>query len=384
MPNHELFDARYHPMEVEKRYPSRPLGQVSDFVVVQMPQLLVGIQSGQNDVEGFANSVEDLIGQNESRVNQVLSLKPSNRYPHVQAKDLAALDLKMLEAAIVHNGGNPPERLVELVDEFAPATNQPPGLTYEELIYINPRTDMRTFTTGDVGKSEYDFYVAHRMAEDQLSGTIRDVQEAGIVLDGLGTKGLKESVGLLTKASAYFYGVIPYLKAMETRMPKAHFKVETGFRRYFNTRKRNGLELKGPSGAFTAGIPIIELHLAGENLPAESYNYYANNFQYFPRGGDGEALGRVEINVALEAVNTESTLTAISARLGNPPVLSKSLTELSDLIREFRGCHYRLVKEQLPEAVENQIAGSGGETNPGTFLRDRMKIRHIKGGPNGK
>lgn len=384
MPNHELFDTRYHPMEVEKRYSSRPLGQVSDFVVVQMPQLLAGIQSGQNDVESFANSVEDLIGQNESRVSQVLSLKPSNRYPHVQARDLAALDLKMLEAAIVHNGGNPPERLVELVDEFAPATNQPPGLTYEELIYINPRTDMRTFTTGDVGKSEYDFYVGHRMVEDQLAGTIRDVQEAGLLLKEVGTKGIKESVGLLTKASAYFYGVIPYLKAMETRMPTQHFKVETGFRRYFSSRNRKGQELKGPSGAFTAGIPIIELHLAGENLPEDSHNYLTNNFQYFPRGGDGQVLGRVEINVATEAVNNGLTLTAIADRLGNPPELMNSITELSDLIREFRGYHFRLVKKQLPEAVRDQVAGSGGEKTPGTFLRERMKIRHIRGGSNGK
>lgn len=384
MPNHELFDVRYHPMEVEKRYPSRPLGPVSDFVVVQMPQLLVSIQSGQSDVDGFASSVEDLIGRSGFRVNQVLNLKPSNRYPHVQARDLAALDLKMLEAAIVHNGGDAPERLVHLVDEFAQVTNQPPGLTYEELIYINPRTDMRTFTAGEVGKSEYDFYVGHRMVEDQLAGTIRDVQEAGTVLDDVGTKGLNESVGLLTKASAYFYGVIPYLKAMETRMPTEHFKVETGFRRYFNSRNRKGKELKGPSGAFTAGIPIIELHLAGENLPEESHNYLANNFQYFPRGGDGQVLGRVEINTATEAVNNGETLTAIADSLGNPPELMSSITELSDLIREFRGYHFRLVKKQLPEAVVDQVAGSGGERTPGTFLRERMKIRHIKGASNGK
>lgn len=350
----DLFEGKYHPNEHEVRTRQRPLGPISDFVVEQLPIELEAIRGGK--------STENLVREAYSLIQGMPSFDA--RIQDAHSRDLAGLDLKILEAAIAHSGAIPPDSLVLSVDAFAAKNNQPPAITYEEIILINPPADHRTFTRGEPGQSEADFYEGHRRIEAYLAQAINTV-ELGIQAltsgsEDVGTVG----VAIGTRAD-YIEQVIHYMHAIGMKMPKEHF---AEFRPYLGTHPIR--QTKGPSGAFTARIPILELLLAGEHLPEEYMQYLENNKMYFPRSG------RIQIDQARSMVEEGLTLTALSRRLGNPEALDGGIDLLGKSIRKFRGVHYKGVAHQVPGAISGHTRGTGGEIDPGTFLRERMKIRH--------
>lgn len=354
----DLFDRDYHPTEAEVRIKERPLGPLSDYVVEQLPYELEEVREGKRDSNRLTGCVDFPAYLSTDAFTYALG---NNRL-----RDMAGLDLKILEAAVVHSGGTPPKRLILTVDMVAELTEQPAGITYEEIILINPPSDRRTFTQGEIGQSEADFYEGHRCIEGNLATAITGEREAITRLRQNGPAVVDEVVNLLGVTSANIAVVNEYMGVIGMRMPRTSFEV---FRRYLTTHPTRGL--KGPSGAFTAKIPILELFLAGEQLPADYHQYLADNRIYFPRNE------REEIDEACRLAQNRFSLTAICQQIGRPAVLVQRLAEISGLIRDFRGRHYRGVKHQIPGAVSGKMAGTGGEVNPGVFLIDRMKIRHI-------
>lgn len=366
----ELFTGR--PIETAERIPQRPLEGFSTFVVEEMPILIEGIQSGEKNKEALTTAVEDnLLHLSDEKTAQLLSYANTSKtgiggiYPYDQRLDLAAFDLKMAETAMIHLECEPNPQLTSMVDQFSLATQQPPIITYEELIYINPEKDPRTFTTGSVGESEFSFYQGHNKIERLLEQTIRGVEYAAFQLSE--HENIDQAVIELNRGTSVIEGVIDYTRSIGLDMPKEHF---AKFRGFFNPTSLRP-ELKGPSGLYTAAVPTIELLLAGENLPSESTSFIKDNIQYFPR------KGRKDMTQAIGKVELGETITAQAKSLNNPEQLVNAISEMSEQIRKFRGMHYKAVRHQIPEAVAGEISGSGGASDPGTFLRDRMKIRHI-------
>src|SRR5437588_12044422 len=137
-----LFD--YDHPENEARIPNRPLRTVSDFVIEQMPGRLAEIRVGTGDIHSLVHDTELMIAG-------LRHTAPERMLVDAQAWYLAAFDLKLLEAGIaqsarlLHANAQPPDILVAMVNAFANGTDQPPTLTYEELVLINPLRDRRTF-----------------------------------------------------------------------------------------------------------------------------------------------------------------------------------------------------------------------------------------------
>ena len=343
--------------EKEAGISKRPLGVVSDFAVEQLPVELDAIRAGSQHANRLTNFVGVLVENLPyERIDEVMK--------DPDMLDLAGLDLKMLDVAIAHSGGKPPERLVSLVDEFSRVTDQPAGITYEEIILVNPVQDRRAFTRGEVGATETAFYEGHRIIEGHFDRAICVVR-GGIQKLTVGDGGIDEVAGNIRQTQEDLEAVISKTHAIGGQS-REHFSI---FRKYLGTHPLRGT--KGPSGAFTAGIPTLELLLAGEKLPEEYLQYLEENNIYFPR------QGRKNMQDAKELVRNGLTLTSLAGHLGNPEVLEQSINGLSRLMRRFRGEHYKAVRNQIPQAISGKMAGTAGEQDPGTFLRGRMKIRHV-------
>lgn len=344
--------------EADRGLKVRPLGEVSNFVVEKMPHMLDQIQAGGTNLARLEETASNLVTSINNRDLVIVFENP-------RARDVASLDLKMLETAIIASGGMPSEKLMDLIKAFSSACDQPGGLTYEEIVKINPSGDMRKFTTGEVGRTEKTFYKSHRIIEEHLDTGIVQMQAGILALRIDGKERVDDVSENLNLIRGDLLAIISKTHSLGMQNQN-HFKQ---FRQYLGGNNLRGT--KGPSGAFTAGIPTIEILLAGEKLPQDYIKYLQDNEIYFPRDG------RKKIKDALADVNDGLTFTLIAEQLGRPEPLMQAIEGISKLIRGFRGEHYKAVRNQIPQAVVGGIAGTGGEPNPGAFLRGRMEIRHV-------
>jgi len=350
----DLFERNYHPKEIENRIPERPLGAVSDFVVERLPMELEAIRVG-SDTQKVTNLVGSLIENlSHEKIAKVM------RSPHNLG--LAGLDLKMLEAGIVQHGGKAPEKLTHLVDIFSREANQPPGLTYEELIDINPPGDKRTFTKGQVGRSESDFYEGHRRIEHHLQNGIHAISHGINILIERNLEGIQRAVGNIQDARGEMARVVGYMGDFRSKFSKDHF---SEFRPYLDPHPTRGL--KGPSGAFSARIPVLELFVVGDQLLEEHKPYLENNIVYFPREG------RRQIKKAIDASENGLTLFAQSNRLGNPDELIVSIANLYSTFFDFRSQHYGAVAHHVPQALTGEVKGTAG-SDARQFLTERIQM----------
>lgn len=343
-------------IDAEIRKPERPFEAFSSYVTEQMPRVL-------DDIRGGKAHVDELIQAAEVRVPEFRM----SVFANPAARDLAGLDAKMLEAAIVHSGGTPKRRLATFVDDLARATGMKAGVTYEDLIFINPLTsDPRLFTTGEEGRAERDFYLGHRLLEDPLGQAVMKCKEAVNLLGVQGGRGILRAGNLLQEAQQIFMPVTTYTHHIGHDMNKDSFKI---FRQYLSGNPQRNIV--GPSGKFTAGIPILDFLLGGFPIIAE-YPKLEEEIGYYPRSG------QKEIQIARAKAQSGKSLIDLSRALGNPRELYNPLQVMSSAIREFRGAHMKSVRHQVPEALANNTAGTGGEDDAGTFLRRRLRIHHVQ------
>lgn len=349
--------------EVVTRLPNRPLGSFSDFVVMGLPGALTTIKEGGFPLDFHQLSDELIDGLTPSAISKAALTQDS--------ADLALFDLLIMDNARVRTIG-PNSKLTGLIDRVAEMKGRPPIITYEDLIFINPlQTDCRTHTDGDVGRSERDFYVVHRGIESHL-GVIIEVLKQSIdklFLEGVGAvEGVYRDIH---SAGLRWKDINEGMDVLWKEMSPDHF---SAFRPYFLEhpirRTSNGEKYKGPSGAFTASIPIFEILFAGEKMQKEQFKYFEENEIYFPR------KGREGIQEALGYLQEGRTLTQGANLVGNPPTLVEELAKFDQYLNEFRGKHYAGVRRQIPGSIEGKVSGSAGETNVGRFLRGRI-IRHV-------
>lgn len=337
--------------ELENTMKQRPLWELSDYVMEKLPERLeTPSYELVRDCERLLNSIYWLD-----------VLEPESR--DTRTRSLASLDAKMLEIGIIQSGFTPPGELTELVDRLS--GEAPPVITYDELLLLNPVDDFRTFTRGKVRESEAVFYLEQRFVEECLEYTIQKMRVAIDFLKSDTTLNYDTNIKRAFRALAGIESDLePAIAAMKDLgyLPDGHLGV---FRKYVSVHPvRN---LKGPSGAFTARIPIMELLLHGEELQPDYMDYFEANRKYFPRQGQTEVLE------AFEQVRNGNTLTSLCYLHGDPPDLMERINVIGKFLNVFRKSHIRSVAQQMPDLLKGDVPGTGGELNPGKFLRDRMK-----------
>jgi hypothetical protein len=338
--------------------PVRPLAELSDYVMEQLPADLAGVRRQSLSLRRL-----------EAKCLQLVRGLPGGTLAAALADprtaDVAALDLKMLETAVVNSGGRVPTTLSKAVSVCAAETDQPAVLTYEDLIFINPQCDERVFSLGPVAKSESDFYQTHREIEKLLASAIEHANLARQELLSPDAS-IQAVVSQVTRARSDIDEAAVYVERVGREMNPDHFTV---FRSYLVGNSHRGL--KGPSGAFTAGIPTMDLLIGGENLDSSCHQYLSSNLPYFPRDG------RVGIKTAQEIVARGESLNHLCEVRGNPQELRSALDALVKSVRRFRGHHYTAVRRQIPSALSGTLAGTGGEGDVDGFLKGRIATRHL-------
>jgi hypothetical protein len=329
----------------------RPLGDLSDYVMETLPKRLEAPS-------------HELIRDCEKLLD---SLDPCDvwtaEHGDIHTRSLASLDVKMLEIGIIQSGFQPPAELTELVDYLS--GEAPPVITYDELLLLNPVDDFRTFTRGKIRETETIFYLEQRFIEECLEYTIQKMRVAIEFLKPDATLNYDTSIKRALRALAGIESDLgPAIAAMRGLgyLPDGHFNV---FRKYVSVHPiRN---LKGPSGAFTARIPIMELLLHGEELQPNYMCYFEENRKYFPR------QGQMEILEAFEQVQNGDTLTSLCYKNEQTACVMERINVIGEFLNTFRKSHIKSVAQQIPDILRGDAPGTGGEVNSGKFLRDRMK-----------
>lgn len=347
------------------RLPFRPLGNLSSFVVEQMPVLLDQIRQGTATVSELSQQVEQLVAT--FHIDLADQLKGNHRII-----DIALLDLKMLECAIVHSSGKPPDSLIAMVDSFASNTGQISGITYEDVILINPPADRRTFTTGLIGKSEADFYETHRLIELHMDVVIDLLWESVGILTAQGPEGITDAIMRIQEASVELKLILPYMERVGTAMDMSHFELFTRYLGSHPYRQLNGIQMRGASGAFSATIPVADLLVAGENLKSDHLVFLQANMPYYPRAG------REHMARAYTIVQQRKTLFSFYKTFGKPKVLLDELKIFAKFLRQFRGSHFAGVKNKNPRALTGEIVGTGGELKAEEFLKNRIHTDYFE------
>lgn len=310
----------------------RPLGNFSDFVINELPAILEGESTSIKAGSDYALSLlEKTIIESAFQFD----------------RQLAAYDLKMLECGLHHSGLTIPRELALLIDRFTEGTCS--GLTYEDLILLNPTDDMRLFSRGDAAESERLFYRNHRIIEEILLAIIVDVQEA---IESSSLKVLR-----YLDLRDRFGDILARLYELEN-MPEGHFVV---FRKYFKTNEVR--ETKGPSGAFSARFPVLELLFRGDYLPEERFEYIAKHEQYFP------VRDKSLLSSAINAARNGQTLMRLKDQRESGISI---LTLIESFFEAWRSGHLQAVSRQLPEVFIGEDAGTSGERDVKRFLTDRM------------
>lgn len=339
-------------LEAFVRKPIRPLGKISDFVVEVLPDHLAAIQEGRMEIGGLSLLVEQqLQGVDADLVGDVLTGRD---------REIALLDLLIMQSALGNSKGEVPHVLTHMIEHFAKKEGRIPALTYEDVILINPLdTDPRTFTRGRVGQAELAFYQTHAVIEEQ-GGAINKIVKQALV--DLQQGDMQQAVHVLSGIAESSQIIVAEMLGMKALNPKDF----AAFRDYFGGYPEGN---KGPSGAFSPAIAVLDVLLSGNDLTEDRHAYLGDNRQYFPREGQREID---------EAYALVSHTGALDSYRGQDQTIDQEIGALHHFLTKFRGNHEVRVREQIPQALEGKISGTGGETDVATFLRERTQFNKLR------
>ncbi len=307
--------------------------------------------------EAFAN--RDHVTSTASALVENLNLEFLGS-PSVENKEIlsARLDLLFLEQGLAHRGIRLSDKAFGVIGDVVTMSDRPPGLTYEDLIFSNPRDAIRVFTSGQLAVEEKLFYEGHMQIEDNF-GTMIDIlyhlrqQLSDKDNDTPEYPELNEVATLLTEnmeSMAAFYNIIqPESFAVFSRFHERH-------------PYREGA--KGAGGQFSASLPLVDILLMGDQTPVEIRNYWSRTMNYMPKNG---AILLQEVITYIDNAGGKG--------LGELLPNSNQIRRIDSLLRGLRARHYRAVSTHIPEiAINPGITTAGEPTNQ--FLKTRIKLDH--------
>jgi hypothetical protein len=215
-------------------------------------------------------------------------------------------------------------------------------MTYEDIILNNPADELRTFTSGTIAKSEMLFYRGHQLIEDELRTCIQSLKEA----DKIGeVTPLKTAYDAMAKACEIGHKV--FIRALDS----THFMA---FKPFFDTNPYTGE--KGPSGAFTASIPHIDMLLYGRETPQSLQDYIRVNKDYFP------------VTDYADLQKTINKGTSLIERFDGDHNSLELIHRISLQKRRFRALHMAAVKKH----IGTNAVGSAEGKSAMPFLHQRV------------
>lgn len=322
---------------------TRPLWRFSDFVVEELPQLLV------NDIGVIPSRAEEILRGLEPAI--LSSAHQSNR-------ELALLDLKMAESAIIRTTDDDkhsrvPVILSNTVDWFCGDGLNIPALQYHELVEVNPLSDMRTFSTGEIRQSEKLFYNSHRVIEHRLSRVLQVCEDflSSPEPDSQYTHGYESMFD--------FAPIENVLNALRDRMPTDHFMF---FRKYIS-KPCPVRDFDGPSGAYSCRIPYLESLFWGNKLPKTYVDDIRNKIIYYSPEGIQKLSKRIS------ELDESNCIVGYSNEI---PEVIESVKFFIKFMKTFRNSHMGAVRKHLPELLDDKMEGTSGNAEAGTFLKNRI------------
>ncbi len=303
--------------------PIRPLGALSDFVRSTLPT--------------ESPRLGDALPMLPTR-KALKSLEPGD------AK-VALLDLKMLFVAASRH---PTPHLVR--DAFADRIElmnallgSPPvtQMTYQEIVLNNPPADLRVFTPGRLGDAERRFYRGHQLIEESLAYAIFEMQEA--------SRNPQNALICLQGALIACNRVVEGMRSFMTDLERDEFM---GFKPFFDTNPYTGE--KGPSGAFSAKVPHVDILLYGHETPGNILDYLYENKKYFPQ--------QDHHNAARCFVEGKSLMGASEGEAKDMAM------EISKAMLNFRRFHHGAVVSKIGK----NAVGSAEGTDASSYLQKRL------------
>lgn len=346
---------------------TRPLRGLSDYITQDFPSDLLASREGKITKIALQQKAENLA---RSALERGL---PRN---HTGARSIARLDTMMLYTGLVHEKVAVGRQMRRLVRRLQGKGNVP-VLTYEDVILSNPPSDIRTFTTGAVGDAEANFYRLHQDIERTLRPIV--VKIANI------TKGRnlpEERTGVYSSLQV----ALPSLNTLRTNtnatnrdLAKSHFD---SFRVYFTPIPRSASINRifkrtygGPSGAFSATIPALDLMTAGGDFRDPIRKYIRKNKKLMP------SADRKLLTVAVRVARERRSLSDRILK-GEKVTLLKPLTEpLLQSLLQFRNAHKGAVMKHLPGLMEGEAGkqGTAGIVDGAGFFGRRIaKIQRVQ------
>lgn len=227
------------------------------------------------------------------------------------------------------------ERVNSSLAEVATEIGAAATMTYEDLIFVNPLDEGAYVISRDpaIASQEALFYESHRSIEDTLGETIEAIRfsEFDVVTASLQAAGKK-------------FG------SLYRQLDPAAF---AAFRPYF--RGINGFP--GPSGLFTAAIPIIDLlSHGGSNITEdERMRIIADTERGLYPSHQTGLLG--------------SLLSDKDPQVDMPDPVR---TSVKTLLNRFRKVHTGSVRRFVPEALDAGAEGSGGVADVAGYLASKI------------
>ncbi|MGD9649622.1 MAG: hypothetical protein AB7U41_02410 [Dongiaceae bacterium] len=319
----------------------RPLGAFSFFIIEDLP--------------GIINGADEQAKQKAILVLDELSILAHGALEKLTPADLsvARLDIMMAQAAVYYMGLVPGVRLKELAAYTGKKTNRPACLTYEDIILSNPPSDLRVFSTGKTASAEADFYLGHRLIEDEMQRILTALESilkpAAMVNGTLKLHQEKQAESALLG----FSQVVELMRGFYQKLKAEDF---IAFRGFFASRpdpQEPSLIHPGPSGLYSATMPCLDVLVDGASLPTRFYEEVRSRKDYYPL----KDYQRFEQACAL----AESGQTLAAAAEGHPSEgFRQAVATLRHRLGQFRGAHLQAVKKHLPEVLAGQASGTGG------------------------
>jgi len=199
----------------------------------------------------------------------------------------------------------------------------------------------------------------HHRIEDVLDASINTLESLHSKLRFNGGITEQDAQTVLLQ-NEHFKLVQQYMQGLMKDLNQQEFNK---FRQYLSSYGKEGdiNFLPGPSGAFTASIPIIELLIGGDKSNKEFLKSLEKRTLFYP------VVQRDLMLRLLKENSKPSLLTMAKNHLGGEQ-LYKAVQDVARDLQGFRHSHMGLVKRKLP----NEFVGTSGNESPKEFLKKRI------------
>ncbi|MBI3336654.1 hypothetical protein HYZ98_03770 [Candidatus Peregrinibacteria bacterium] len=351
------------PIHIMQRKPMRPLHNLSDYVVEELPSDLELMRSGT------AGQYRDLVQKAENLAQDKGDVIAVSRGGQI----LQLLDCTILESAIRTHGGVPGPLLSDLTNRCAALGKSIPTLTYEGLVAINPlATDPRTFCTGEIGTAELFFYQSHANIEYILARCVQEMRE--ILANVYGEPARDIDLSITTRIRGNLIPMVQtinrMMKQLFSKLPKYAFDA---VRPYFDVNSIRGFH--GPSGKFSAGVFAVDALLYGDHPDMNLFlQKKMAELAYFPgTTASGDCFsGQDDMRSSFTLAQKKETLFSMQNKVESVELYDVMRTLFREM-HMFRSQHFAIAQRFIPDALM-QGAGTGGETDLQRYLKHARDV----------